>query len=160
MNKLFLFLLSFCVLIPSGVNATNTAFMYNGTIYFAGGGNDLGLVSIAVTGINAKTVANTLLYTVPAGKTFIPQGVVIRATAASSISAGPTIDISTTSGGAGNIYTTTAITALDTAGKIFTFGPYGMSVSVAAAGTVYADLTAAANGTSETIEIDLIGYLE
>ncbi len=33
-----------------------------------------------VTGIDAKTVAKTLLYTVPPGKTFIPDHVVIRVT--------------------------------------------------------------------------------
>lgn len=34
-----------------------------------------------VTGINAKTVAVTSLYTVPPGKTFIPDHIVIRVTA-------------------------------------------------------------------------------
>lgn len=34
-----------------------------------------------VTGIDAKAVATTTLYTVPAGKTFIPDHVVIRVTA-------------------------------------------------------------------------------
>lgn len=34
-----------------------------------------------VTGINAKTVATTLLYKVPSGKTFIPMFIVIRVTA-------------------------------------------------------------------------------
>jgi hypothetical protein len=34
-----------------------------------------------VTGIDAKSVATTLLYTVPTGKTFIPVFVVIRVTA-------------------------------------------------------------------------------
>jgi hypothetical protein len=34
-----------------------------------------------VTGINAKTVAQTELYVVPTGKSFIPFGVVIRCTA-------------------------------------------------------------------------------
>ena len=34
-----------------------------------------------VTGIDATAVATTLLYTVPAGKTFIPDHVVIRVTA-------------------------------------------------------------------------------
>lgn len=36
------------------------------------------------TGINAKTVATTSLYTVPTGKTFIPMFVVIRVTAFTS----------------------------------------------------------------------------
>lgn len=34
-----------------------------------------------VTGIDAKAIATTVLYTVPAGKTFIPDHIVIRVTA-------------------------------------------------------------------------------
>ena len=44
--------------------------------------NENALTRIAtVTGIDAKSVATTLLYTVPAGKTFIPIIVVVRVTA-------------------------------------------------------------------------------
>ena len=44
--------------------------------------NENAITKVAtVTGINAKTVAVTTLYTIPAGKTFIPDHIVIRVTA-------------------------------------------------------------------------------
>ncbi len=47
--------------------------------------NENAITKVAtVTGINAKTVAVTTLYTVPAGKTFIPDHIVIRVTAFTS----------------------------------------------------------------------------
>ena len=43
--------------------------------------NENALTKVAsVTGINAKTIATTLLYTVPSGKTFIPVFIVIKVT--------------------------------------------------------------------------------
>lgn len=115
-------------------------------------------VIASVTGVNAKTVANTVLFTpVPAGKTLIVTKVVIRCTAAVAITNGATIGIGRTAG-TSDIFTDTNLAALTTTSNIFGFELYGMSVSVAAGGSVYLNLSVAATGTSQTLAVDLLGY--
>lgn len=110
------------------------------------------------TGINAKTVANTSLYTVPAGKSLVVQCFNVRVSAASAITVGP-------SGGVGNVAGTNNIaasqnmTALTTTANTFQWPIVGASLLTAAAGQIYFNLGIASTGTSQTIIIDLIGYL-
>lgn len=111
-----------------------------------------------VTGVDAKAIASTTLYTVPAGKTAVITQVVVRCTAATAITNGPTININTVS--AGDIFSSVNIAALTSANKIYGFSLVGMSLSVAPAATVKAGLTSGATGTSQTIQFDVIGYLE
>lgn len=118
-----------------------------------------GIILISTTtGINAKSTGTTTLYTVPAGKTFIPMSAMVRCTAASAITVGPTLGIGVAAG-EDDIYASTAINALTTTAKIFSFSTIGMSVSVAAAGVVKVGIDTASTGTSQTIAIDLMGYL-
>lgn len=110
------------------------------------------------TSIDAKSTGTTTLYTVPGGKTAIITAAIVRCTAASAITVGPTLGIGVAAG-EDDIYAATAITGLTTTAKIFGFGTIGMSVSVAAAGVIKVGIDAASTGTSQTIAIDLIGYL-
>lgn len=110
------------------------------------------------TGIDGKSVANTAVYSVPAGKSCVVTAAVIRCTAASAITVGPSVGVGSAAG-TSNIFSSTALAALiDTTG-VFGFQLIGMSVIVAASGTVYLNLGTAATGTSQSLAIDLIGYL-
>lgn len=111
-----------------------------------------------VTGINAGTVANTALYTVPAGRTAVITGIVVRCTAASAVTSGPNIGVGNVAG-TNNIFASATLAALTTTSAIYSFGFAGMSVSTAAAGIIYGNISTAFTGTSQTIAIDVMGYL-
>lgn len=114
-------------------------------------------VLATVTGINAKTTGATALYTVPTGKTAYITGCIVYCTAASAITNGPSIDIGVV---AGDIYPNTAINALTVTTKFYNFATLGMFSSSAAAAVISATINAASTGTSQTIAIDLLGYLK
>lgn len=111
----------------------------------------------STTGINAKTVANTLAYTNSTGKNVILTKAIIRCTAASAITVGPTMGIGTASG-TSDIFAATALTVLTTTSNIFGFDLVGASVLVPNGGTIYINVTVASTGTSQTIAADLSGY--
>lgn len=111
-----------------------------------------------VAGINAKTVANTALYTVPTGKTAVITGATIRCTAATAITIGPSLGIGNVSG-TNNIFASSVITGLTSTTTSFGFSFVGMSVVTTAAGIIYCNLGNGSTGTSQTISVDLIGYL-
>lgn len=141
-------------------SSINLATDITGTLPSANGGTgftNAPAIVVTVTGINAQTVATTTLYTVPSGKTFIPTEAIVRCTAATAITNGPTANVYTSS--AGDIYASTNIAALTAVNKIFGWQTIGMSLSVPAGGTVNFQITAGATGTSETVAIDLMGYL-
>lgn len=110
-----------------------------------------------VTGVNAKTVANTTLFTVPTGKTAIVTSVVVRCTAATAITAGPTVNISTTA--TGDIFASVTMSALSSTTKAYIFTSTGGTTVAAATTTVKFNLTAVATGTSQVLTIMVIGYL-
>lgn len=112
----------------------------------------------STTGIDAKSVATTNLYTVPTGKTAIITGATIRCTAASAITVGPTLGMGVAAG-EDDIFASAAITALTTTAKIFGFASMGMSVSAAAATIIKLGIDVASTGTSQTVAVDLFGYL-
>ena len=116
----------------------------------------VGILS-TVNGINAKTVANTLLYTVPVGRTAVITGAVIRCSAASAITVGPSVGIGYPAG-TSNIFAANA-TAITTTTAIFGLSLVGASVSAVAGSAINLNLTVAATGTSQTLSVDLIGYL-
>lgn len=121
-----------------------------------GTGNSPVILS-TTSGINAKTVATTNLYTVPVGLTAIITAATIRCTAATAITVGPTLGIGVAAGES-DIFSSTAITALTTTAVIYNFTALGMSVSVAAGGIVKLGIDTGSTGTSQTIAVDLIGY--
>lgn len=116
------------------------------------------LINVTTSNINAKNTGATTLYTVPAGKTAIINRCNVRCTAVSSISVGPTCGVGTAPA-TDDIFTNTAITALNATTEIFGFDLLGMSVVVPAGGNVVFNITAAATGTSQTLAVDLVGYL-
>lgn len=122
--------------------------------YAASGAGTPGLLA-TVAGINAKTIANTLLFTVPGGKTCVVTAYAVRCTAASAITVGPSASIGTTAGG-NDIAASQTMTALTGTTNDFVWPIVGMSkVSTA---SVYFNLGTASTGTSQTIAVDLIGY--
>jgi hypothetical protein len=111
------------------------------------------------SGIDAKTVALTTLYTVPAGKTLVPVAIYIRVTA---LTGGKTTQAGLQVGGnsatyndmVGSIYPTMAASGMYTRLQSPTQGVFY------AAGTVIKlSIIGGSNATTETWAVDLIGYL-
>lgn len=117
---------------------------------------DNGPITIT-TGINAKTTATTTLYTVPAGRTLIVTNCIVRVTAASSITVG--LSASVTASTSGTIYASSAMTTLTATPQIFQFPTSGISVSASGGETIGFVIGTGATGTSQTVAVDLIGYL-
>lgn len=114
-------------------------------------------VLATITGINAKATGTTALYTVPTGKTLIVTGVYVLTTAATAITIGPSADVGVT---AGDIYANTAMTALTTTGKVFQYVTGGVYSSSAATNVVNFNINTGATGTSQTLTVNLVGYLQ
>lgn len=112
-----------------------------------------------VTGINAKTVGNTTLWTVDAAAVIL--GAVVRCTAASVITTGATAGVGVNTE-ADDIFTSMAMPFLtDTSGALaaFVFAAMGQGrFVVAAADVVKFGIDVAAVGTSQTLAVDLRGY--
>lgn len=111
-----------------------------------------------ITGINAKSVANTALYTVPTGKTAIITGYSVRCSAASAITIGASAGIGNVAG-TNNISASQTMTTLTTTTSTFQWQVTGASIITAAAGQIFFNLGTGATGTSQTLVVDLIGYL-
>lgn len=111
------------------------------------------------TGINAKSIAATTLYTVPTGKTCVVTAAIIRCTAASAITNGPTASIGFTSTAFADIYANANMVALTGTTAIFGYSTVGMSASAVATTVIKLNISTGAAGTSQTIAVDLIGYL-
>lgn len=112
-----------------------------------------------VTGINAKTVTTTALYTVPSGKTAILTNAIVRCTAASSITNGPTASIGVVSSSFNDIYASANMITLTTTSSAFGYSSVGVFGQAAQTTVVTLNLTNAATGTSQTIAVDVMGYL-
>lgn len=117
-----------------------------------------GLLS-TTTGINAKTTGQTTIYTVPAGKTAIITQVIVRCTAASSITNGPTASVGYTSAAYTDIYAATNIAGLTATTAIFGYSTVGMSKNAVAATVIKLNISTASTGTSQTVAVDVIGYI-
>jgi hypothetical protein len=112
------------------------------------------------TGINGKTVGVTTLYTVPGYATSaIITGAVVRCTAATSITVAPSLGITASEGSPGGIFAIVTLTGLTTTGKMWTFASAGLGVAAAAGVNIMADINPGATGTSQTLAVDLLGYL-
>ena len=107
--------------------------------------------------INAKSVANTLLYTVPGGSSLLVEAVILRCVAASLIT-GPARGGVGANGGADDVYSSRLLTGLVDSGLYYLFPQGGIS-KVVPAGPLYVGIDAVAVGTSQTLEADLIGRL-
>lgn len=110
-----------------------------------------------VDGIDAKVIADTIIWTNNGTTDFVLSGGAIRCTSASGITIGPTIGLGT-SAGTNDILISVGILALTAAKKVFNFSLIGMSVIIPPGGNIYCSLSIAATGTSQVISIDSVGY--
>ena len=121
-----------------------------------------------ITGINAKTVATTSLYTVPTGKSLIFQYVVVRITEFTS--GGKTIysvmSAGTNDPNYNNVLvsiTTDGVIAINTYFSVGVISEQVMASSVppilSAGQILKLNITTGSNATTETWAVDLFGYL-
>lgn len=143
--------------LPTGTIGVTQAAGDNSTKLATTAYVDRNLSTLAiVSSINAKTTGTTALYTVPVGKTAIITSTYVRCTAATSITTGPTVDIGITPG---DIYPSTALNSLNTANKTFGFFSTGIAANATAGQTINLNINTAATGTSQTIEVVMLGIL-
>ena len=112
---------------------------------------------ISVPSIDAKTTGNNLLWTNTGTSNFIVTGVSVVCTAASSITIPATVGIGTAAG-TSDILSAVALTGLTSNTKTYRYSLSGSSNVIASAGTIYANVTVGATGTSQTITINVMGY--
>lgn len=117
------------------------------------------IVLATITGINSKSTGATALFTVPTGKTAIITACIVRCTAASAITVGPSADVGDSVNGAASVYANTALTTLTTTVKAFGYSSVGIFDQVAAASVINFNINTAATGTSQTVSVTLIGFL-
>ena len=110
------------------------------------------------TGIDAKTVATTSLYTVPTGRRAVVTEIVFHVTAANTITAVPTLGVGVAAGEV-DIMPSTALTGLDVLDEVYRYSPEGTYVSNAAAAVIKLGIDTGATATTMTIEVILIGFL-
>ena len=114
-----------------------------------------------VTGIDAKVVAITTLYTVPAGKTLVVDHIVIRVT--SFTSGGKAVHVIGSFGGNAATYddylnsVTYTVAAVDV--MIRDSVEDTATVLYAAAGTFRISIETGSDATTETWAVDVFGYL-
>jgi hypothetical protein len=121
----------------------------------------IALVS-TTTGIDAKTVATTELYSVPVGKTFIPMFVVIRVTAFTA--GGKAVQAVASFGGNSATYDDFLNTVTYTVAAVDTFQIDRVAdatevVTQAAADSFRISIETGSDATTETWAVDLFGYL-
>ena len=116
-----------------------------------------------VTGINAKTVATTTLYTVLTGNSLIISSIVIRTTAFTS--GGKTVHVVASFGGNStdfNDYSITTTYTITANNRIIfepTYSGSALYPLYAAATNFSINITTGSNATTETWSCDLFGYL-
>lgn len=110
-----------------------------------------------LSGIDAKVVANSIIFTNNGASDFVISNGIIRCTAATAITVGPTIGLGSSSG-VSDIFSPVAILALNAQGRSFGFSLISMSITIPVGGNIYINLTNAATGTSQIICTDIQGY--
>jgi len=111
-----------------------------------------------ITGINGKAVAETILYTVPVGKTAIITDAVIRPIVATAVTAVPTLGIGR-NGSSDDIFASTSLTGLDSTAKIYRFVSEGTYAVATSGENVKLGIDTDATATTLTLTINLFGYL-
>ena len=107
--------------------------------------------------VNAKATGTTTLYTVPAGLTIVVLAVVLRCTAAVSITVPATAGVGIASG-EDDIFASQKLYGLTAADRRFEF-PNGGAAAVANEGdAIKLGIDTAATGTSQTLSAEIIGY--
>ncbi len=122
-----------------------------------GSSSSVGILS-TTTGIDAKTVATTNLYTVPVGKTAIITGIDILVTAATAVAVPPTVGVGIAAG-EDDIFNPTSLTGLDSTTELYRGVPLGTFVKGNAADVIKLGIDVGATATTMTITVILLGYL-
>lgn len=112
----------------------------------------------SVTGIDAKTVATTNLYTVPSGKSAIITTAIFRLTTVSGISGTLKAGIGVAAG-ENDILASEEFTAFNTTGKVRVVPVQGNSALATATSVIKLGIDTAFTGTTATLTVDLFGYL-
>jgi hypothetical protein len=138
----------------------NTA-PYHNALIVTNNGNGFGghRILAQVTGIDAKSVAVTNLLTVPGGRKCVVTGAIVECTAATAITAPPSLGIGVAASEQ-DIFGSIALTGLTAAAKSWVFAASGLSIVNQAADIIKVGIDTAATGTAMTISVTLLGYLE
>lgn len=115
--------------------------------------------SLAVLSVDAKVVAETLIYTVPAGKEARIWGAWIKCTAAVAITDGAEVGIGI-AGGADDIIAQQKLLGVHAVDDGYRLMPFGKTIVAPAASVIKVGIDVVPTGTSQTLEFDLIGYLK
>lgn len=116
--------------------------------------------SAMVSSLDLKTAANTLAYTVPAGKKFLLFDVIVECLTSTAVIVAPIVSVGKTSG-ATDWTSGLTITGM-VAGKVYLLASIGSLTgftSFAAGETVYFNVTTGATATVLTANIRLVGML-
>jgi hypothetical protein len=112
-----------------------------------------------VTGIDATTVAVTPLFTVPTGKSAVITSVVIRCTVADTVAVSATASLGSEAVTFANWFAAEDIIVADTNEFIIKTATTAVAI-VSLAGEVFSlNITTGATATSQTIAVDVFGYL-
>lgn len=120
------------------------------------GGNAVQVLS-TTTGIDAKTVADTILYTVPGGKTLVVTDAKVRPTSVVGFVTAGSAGIG--SAVSGDIVAGGVMTGVTNTSTGFDLYPTLKFALVTAGNTVKFNLTTGAVATTFIVSVDLLGYL-
>lgn len=110
-------------------------------------------------GIDAKTATNTHLFTTDAGRKWVTVGAFIRCTAASGVLTVATVSIGSNAATYTDLVAATALTGVTAADLTIPVLPVLSVPAIIAGGTaIHANVSVAATGTSQTLEVTIIGY--
>lgn len=116
-------------------------------------------IRFSATGINAKNTGATTIGTTPNnGKQFIVTRVIVECTAASAISVAPVVSVGQNSASYNDIATAVAALVVG-ANTVNIAAPLaGVAVSVAPNTAIKANVSVAATGTSQTLNVHVEGF--
>jgi hypothetical protein len=110
-------------------------------------------VNVALT-----SVASTLLYTVPGGKSLVVEAVVLRVVQADTVTAEATAGVGSNAA-RDNVFASQFLTGLDAIGLYYLFPPGGTQAELTTGQSIYLGVDVAAVATALVVEVDLIGRL-
>ncbi len=111
-----------------------------------------------ITGIDAKVIGTTNLYTVPTGKSIVITNAIIRVTVADTITVVPTLGIGIAAGES-DIVAPVALTGLDATTEYWRFSVEGIAKVAGSGEVIKLGIDTGATATTMTIAVELIGYL-
>lgn len=117
------------------------------------------LVRYTLSGLNAKVVAQTEIFTTETGRTFITEKIIVYTSLASSLTLTPTFSIGSVGAGSyNNILNTAGVGSSLTTGTYSTFVPDQGAEAIGSNTPVKINITAGTTGTTHIIQVDIIGY--